>query len=382
MKTKYIFLFCSFIALTSCDFLSNSNQSSTNSSNSGLSSLFRGMNKSVEYIKLEDPQENAFSVEMPKGWNNQIGLVRVSESQTYTCGVAVSPDNKTRIFFGDPNIPNFTTPNPSIGLDERFSTATNRVMNYVPAEQFVANYTKNAFGKNEAFKIIAIRPNNERLQKIKNMIASNGMGSYTKAECVDVVFEYSQNGELYQGTVSGNALDLSSLWTVEVSGFTTPKSQFDDTREIIEAIAASLKTNPQWRQKQDQAFAARMQRQQIESNQKMQQLTAAHNQRMNDIQNSANAHQQRMNNLNQSYDQYNQSWQNQQNSLDDQHKRTIDMIREEQLVRGNNGQYGKVESGYDNYYVNPNNNMYFGTNTPLQTVPDNYEQWNKADYGE
>lgn len=343
-----------------------------------------GKTETIEFVTMTDPNENAFSIALPKGWNNMIGLERVG-NETRNCGVSVSPDNKSRIFFGDPSIPAFTKPIPQIGLYEGYNSGNPRdqVRSFVPAEKFYSDYATGAFGRNQGFKILSVKPDRAVEQKYRKTFESTGGGTAQMGiHTASVIFEYTLNNESYKGKILGVSIDGPTSWNTDLNGFTAPTAQFETMEKIIGTITESFKTNPQWREQQNQAFAARMQNQQQQSNAQMQQMTSAHNQRMADMNNNWNAHQQRMGNLQQSYDQQNQSWQNQQNSIDNQHKRTIDGIREEQLVRGNNGQYGKVESGYNNYYVNPNTNQYFGTNSELQSVPENYQQWEQTDYGD
>jgi hypothetical protein len=96
---------------------------------------------------------------------------------------------------------------------------------------------------------------------------------------------------------------------------------------------------------------------------------------MANMQSSFNAHQQRMGNLQAGYDAQNQTYINNQISSDNQHRRTIDVIRGEETVRQGN-KTAKVEAGYNNYYINSSNNSYYGTNSDPQTVPSGYEKWN------
>ena len=132
----------------------------------------------------------------------------------------------------------------------------------------------------------------------------------------------------------------------------------------------------------------RMEQDRRNSDYQMQQMTNSHNQRINNMQQNFNAHQQRMSDMRASHDASYQNWQNNQNSIDsrnqawqnnqnrqdDQHRRNIDLIRGEEQVRNGNN-VGKVESGYNYYYVNPSNNQYIGTNREPQSVPEGYEKW-------
>lgn len=335
----------------------------------------------VEFVTLTDPKENAFTVDMPKGWKTQVSMERV-QNQTRSCGVSVHPDGGTRLFFGDPSLPMFTLPVPEYGIQEGMPTGNPlyQVSRFVPAERFFSDYAKMAYGKKENFKIISTDPDKAAQKEMQQKFAEQGLPNM-QPDIVKVVFSYNEKGNVTKGIIAGMTMQTGNIWAVECNGFIAPEKNFEATETLRVRMVKSFKTNPEWRAKEDRAFAQRMEADRQQSAAYMQQMTNAHNQRMADMQANFNAHQQRMGNLQSTYDQQNQSWQNQQNSIDNQHKANIDVIREEQLI-SNGNQSAKVEAGYNNYYVNPHTNQYIGTNSELQSTPEGYEQWQPANYGE
>ncbi len=66
------------------------------------------------YQTFNDPNENAFSVEVPAGWDIKGGLYRAGPIDTRPWVVAVAPDNSCRAFIGDGEICPYTLPSSTL----------------------------------------------------------------------------------------------------------------------------------------------------------------------------------------------------------------------------------------------------------------------------
>ena len=332
-----------------------------------------GESAELEYESLKDPNEGAFTVQMPKGWKSKIGLERISGS-IRECGVSLSPDGKTRLFFGDPSIPTFTIPMPEWGMPEGVQTGNplSQVRNYVPAGNFVKEYASMAFGNANQFKITAVEDDPQLQQEYLSQ--AKKAGATAKITAARLRFEYEENKEKRIGLIRCVTSEVGYSWFVNVSGFNTTEAEFSKTQRRYETMAQSYKTDPAWREKENLAFASRMEQDRMLSAQRMQQMTSAHQQRMSDMNSNFQAHQQRMNNLHSSYDNYNQAYQQQMQSRDENHRRFVDVITDKQQIRQGN-QVGKAEAGYNQYYVNSSTGQYFGTNSPVDQIPEGYEAW-------
>ncbi len=64
----------------------------------------------TRWVKYVDPQEHAFSIDVPAGWRAQGGLRRMGQLDIRQGVDIASPDGAIRIFLGDVNVPVFTTP--------------------------------------------------------------------------------------------------------------------------------------------------------------------------------------------------------------------------------------------------------------------------------
>jgi hypothetical protein len=263
---------------------------------------------------------------------------------------------------------------PEYGMYEGAQTGNplSQVKHFVPADQFFREYANMAFGSNKQFKIVSVTPDDELKQEYEKAFAKSTANA--KITTASVQFEFNEGTEKRTGKVNGVAYLAGGIWGVDCSGYTTSVDQVPLAEKCITEIRKSFKTNPEWREKENQAFASRMETDRQNSDARMRQMTNAHNQRMNDMNANFNAHQSRMNNLQSSYDAQNQAWNNNQANQDNQHRRNVDLIRGEEQVRNGN-QVGKVESGYNHYYINKSTGQYFGTNSQPQSPPENYEEW-------
>lgn len=386
MKTSVLFLYPSLLLCVACNEQHASPEAKSSYrfvSTQQEETISPETFKTMEYETLVDPNEGAFKLSLPKGWSNKIGVERVM-NETRMCAVSVSPDEQTRIFFGDPSIPVFNKPIPEIGLYAGYNSGNpmSVVAPFTSAAEFYGEYVRNAFGYHESFKITSTTTDKDGEKRFREEMNKHGQGSeMLKAHTALITFEYVQNKESYKGILRGMSVEGPTTWNTDVSGFTTRTENFDEVMEVLFTITKSYEPNMQWRQRQQQMFAQQMQQLQQESNARLQQLASAHQQRMADMNRNWNAHQQRMQDLQSGYDQQNKTWNNQQQSLDNQHKRTVDAIREEQLIGTTNGQRAKVDAGYNYYYVNPYTKEYIGSQSEIQSPPQDYEQWNQMDYG-
>ncbi len=68
------------------------------------------------FVQWQDPRENAFSLQVPKGWSIDGGMFRFATVDIRAEVTAVSPDGKISLRLGDKDIPLFTEPNPTLAM--------------------------------------------------------------------------------------------------------------------------------------------------------------------------------------------------------------------------------------------------------------------------
>ncbi len=345
-----------------------------NSSNSSMNTSFFSGGTSL--VPVTDPREGAFTIQMPKGWKGEASLERVSD-QTRSRGFAKSPDGSSMLFFGDVKMPIFWMPNPQMNIREGMSLGpVTQVRSYQPANIFFESYVRNQYGKLPGFRLVSNQPHPELQQRVEAVAAKYGVQALITTTAV--AFDFDDNGKTIHGQINGTTYRMQGIWMVDVHGYLTEDNPAD-METLMQKVMASFETSPEWQarenQRQQQRNAA-MQAQTRQIDEQTRLNTMAHNQRMADMKQNFDSHQRMMQDRYAANDAYNQAWSNNQNSQDGQHERFVDMIREEETVT--NGAYqGKVEAGYNQYYVNPNTGEYIGTNNMQNPNASVYELWKK-----
>lgn len=323
----------------------------------------------VDYVRVSDPREGAFTIEMPRGWRTQVSMER-PHGMVRSCGVSISPDGNTRIFFGDPTIPIFMNPTPEYGMYEGMNTGNplSQIRAYQEAPRFFSDYVQRTYGRLPGFRLLGSEENPYHRKLIEKQARKLGMTPHIST--VKMNFSFIENGATYQGQINGATLAIQGVWMADVFGFLT-NADPKEAEEIINEVSATFETNPEWQKQED-----------LRNQQQMAQQNAAHQQRMQQNQRNFEAHQNRMQQRYQAADAQNQAWRDQQAANDRSHERFIDNIRGEETVISGSGGYGggytgKVEAGYNNYYVNPNTGEYIGTNSYDNPDPSLYEHWKR-----
>lgn len=184
-----------------------------------------------------------------------------------------------------------------------------------------------------------------------------------------------QNGE--------RGLVILHFWT-SVSQFTSysaydyyfmeaTEADFEQSKkELIYALS-----NVQWDR---QHIAEYNQKEQMKS----QNSWAAHNQKMAQRKSTFNSFQQTQNTLNDVSDIYHNTWKNTNRMNNDGHQKSINGIyNQNTMVNPYNGQNVQVQHGYNQYYMN-SNNEWIGTNdafyNPQNDPHINHQNWEQMEY--
>jgi hypothetical protein len=358
---------------------------------------------SVDTVLIADPNENAFTIQMPRGWNNQAFLMRTPDSYR-TLVVAQSPDNSTTLFLGDPHLPQFMEPRPDMYPGSpmaQFLLPHIRLQSFVPAELFFMQDLQQRYRQAPGFRITGSGPNPAFEQSVWETAQKRGMN--IPITSVRISFEYQENGRIKRGILNGLTYSLGIMWVAEVSGVMTTE---DPTlwNEFLLQMARSLKANPHWEQQQQmlhQQKMGMMQEQTRAIDAQTQMNTMNHQMRMQNIQQMGATNTQRWQAQQAQNDAAFQSYMNQSQTshqahmnsmreqyapvpdrLDPQHQ-FINTIREENTVVDQSGTSYQVEGHHERYYVNKYDNTYIATDaaTELHDLrakmgvdPDKYEE--------
>ena len=211
---------------------------------------------------FQDPNEQAFTIDVPQGWTVKGGMFRLGYSDVRAMIDATSPDGKTNIRLGDVAIPIYFVPNqfhPTEGdTYDLGAQAQMTVANYRSALDYAALYARTRF-QNLCGKPAPRQP--EAGQPLPSMPSDappvkTSSGEFA-ARCDSGLVTYVfLKTSLYQG-----------FWGVESLGsYLAPADKAAEARSTLTRMAASLKLSDQWRTRQKQydqeAIVYQQQRQQ------------------------------------------------------------------------------------------------------------------------
>jgi hypothetical protein len=217
----------------------------------------------VSWTTVRDTREDAFSVDVPKGWKVEGGLLRKGPLDPRAEVEMTSPDGRVNMRVGDWGVPPFTVPT---GQMERLGftegkeyapgnppTATT-VARYRNGQDFAAAYGAARFSKVcqtlEAKSLKSMDP----IFRAPREGAMTTTAGETIYRCLrngqeNVAYVYAETG-LYQANGVAN-------WTASaVLSFVAPKDQAGTIYRILFQSAASFTPNPQWQLRQQRITAA------------------------------------------------------------------------------------------------------------------------------
>jgi hypothetical protein len=348
----------------------------------GLSAIALGGNAEANNLRtVSEPTERAFSMGLPQNWQHQLLLHRQHGQQTRISVRSNSPDGVTQWFFSDPSIPQFTIPG-TFGpeLEQYAQAAGMTLLPPMGAAQFADDYVRRAYGNMPGFRVTDTRANPELVKYIK---AKMGAGSASLNVSSHIVtFEVSgtqgqRRGELWASTFVPT--QGRGIWIADTSGYITGVNTAAGRQMFVKALY-SQEFDPQWQARENQRVQQQHQQIMAQNQQRSQQSTAAHQQRMASQQASFQAHQNRMAQSSAASDARHQSWMNNQNTQYQSHQNYVRSINETTLINGGGNSY-EADAGYNNYYVDPLNQQYIGTDVPLDSgaIPDGYQEATEED---
>ncbi len=330
----------------------------------------------TDFVTVADPVENAFTLGMPRGWQNRTYSARVLDVHSMVA-TSISPDGSVVIYSGDPSIPQYWNPAAATPIQYQMAQGNPRmrIEPFVPAVQYFSGYVQRKFGRLPKFKLLGIKPNRDAEVKLRARFAEAGM--QMAPTVADVKFTYEDNGKPMRALVIGSTIDSGSFWMAQVSGITTSGDP-QDYVPMLDAMGRSHKMNPQWQAQQNQLHQQRMA--QIQMN--TQQMTAQHQRNMAAIQQSAQAHQQRMQGIWSQNDASTKAFNDRMAAGDTQQRNFLNYINDENTVVNSAGQTYQVDNNYQRYFINKNDGTYVGGDIrmdadQLRTMglnPDDYEE--------
>lgn len=215
----------------------------------------------VRYVRWTDPREQAFSVEVPQGWQVNGGLFRFASVDIRGAIEVVSPDGEVRITAGDAELPTFTVPtqmhmmtgfregswySPGYGVNMM-------VRRYMPGLAFAQEYaaSKVARGCTDV-QVTEARERPDAVQAVNEVNARFGVyGVAQQLTAGEVFFGGKLGGRDVAGyCFAGTQLTQTGemgLWKVEhLFTALATREKKDLARDVLVHMIESYQINPQW----------------------------------------------------------------------------------------------------------------------------------------
>lgn len=216
----------------------------------------------IAWTQFQDPNEHAFSLEVPQGWTVRGGLIRLGYSDARGMVDLRSPDGKIAVRIGDVGVPSYALPNAYHAREGEVvdlgAQAQLIVARYRTGPQFAVLYSQARFHE------LCRNPQPDSTDAgfaVPDYVPLDGAGESSagqiawRCEAADgsrVVFAYTR-------TVQGNG-----IWQVPtIVSFMAPPEQSALARSIALQMVRSFHLSPEWIERQKQMDAEGMQYQRL-----------------------------------------------------------------------------------------------------------------------
>jgi hypothetical protein len=226
----------------------------------------------LQYVNWSDPKEQAFSLDVPQGWQVQGGTYRRASVDLVHVLQAVSPDQNIRIQYNDANIPAFVLPNQTLawsGFPEGswYSPGygvRNLVKRYLPGRQFLKEYLgQNYQPRLSGFTYVSEKDRPDIVAEFNRIYSSSQTyGVQVSMHAGEAAFRFSQDGTpfvgyglaltqlVYMPSMNGGNWNVALLLV-----YTCPDSEAQTVQDTASHMFMSVKMNPQWVAGQQQLTA-------------------------------------------------------------------------------------------------------------------------------
>ena len=217
---------------------------------------------SVTFVRFQDPNEGAFSLDVPQGWRVNGGLVRKAPVDVRSQVLAVSPDNQIVLRIGDADIPPYVIPTPLLaqtGFREGswYSPGYGvqmQVLRYMGGQQFAAFWVNTKIsGVCGNLQMMSGRPLPQTVQAMNAIMARHGSGYVRqRLDAGDVAFRCQQGpmpmaGYLFAATLATGTAEGAGTWNVDqLQGYLAAVERAGEAQAILSRMVESVRLNPAW----------------------------------------------------------------------------------------------------------------------------------------
>ncbi len=213
----------------------------------------------LTYTTWVEPNEGAYSAEVPKGWRITGGVIRPSPLRLLDPVDMTSPDGQVYAFSGDRGLQLYKTPTQmelQLGMTEGSRNGEAILMRYTPAHDMIADYARGRLsascgeikpGKVQSEDKLAAEAN----RQLQGDIAP---GQFVRVDVATVEFTCGdgrvgmvQLSTLITGAQPSYGMEGFGIWSVAgVAGFVSPRERAVEAGNAAIHLLASRKVNRQW----------------------------------------------------------------------------------------------------------------------------------------
>ena len=217
----------------------------------------------TSWTTVRDTQEQAFSVDVPRGWKVQGGLLRKGPLDPRAEVDMVSPDGRIEMRVGDWGLPPFTVPT---GQMERFGFTEGKVYapGHPPTATIVARYRSghdfaDFYGQARFAKVCQTLE--AKSIKVLDPVFNAPRDGPMTSTAGEVIYRCVQNGQekaayVYAETGLYQANGVANWRVSTLLSFLAPKDLAATTYMMVFQSAASFTENPHWAMQQARITAA------------------------------------------------------------------------------------------------------------------------------
>lgn len=209
----------------------------------------------IRWTRYRDPNEGAFTINVPTGWRVTGGAYSVSATETRTMVEARSPDGATVLFFGDKDIPVFTVPNQMLAMGgfrpgSWYPVGFNQrllVEPYQSGVQFASDWGTGRINREcPGARMTGARALPQAAQQMDYAYEQGGVRTSLQAGEAQFACGTGGAGYVFAATelvqTTGNA-----VWDVKhLAGFIAPAGHDKDAAGMLANFVASFRADPGW----------------------------------------------------------------------------------------------------------------------------------------
>ena len=226
----------------------------------------------VAWVKWKDPLQNAFLLDVPKGWAVKGGMVHRNAVDPRSCIYTESKDKKVRISGGDAQVPSFTLPTQMLtrtgfregGMYSPGYGVTMQVMRYIAGAHFAKWYVQSKLPKEfSGLKFTAARDQKDVVKAFNQIYARHrALGVNMRLDAGDVAFTCKRQGKEWRGyyfattQLTTTAYAQGGQWQfTALYGYLAEAGKEKLAQALLSHMVKSFRLNPQWVAKQQKLTA-------------------------------------------------------------------------------------------------------------------------------